>query len=350
MSVYIIAEAGVNHNGSLAAAKKMVEEAHSAGCDCIKFQTFCADRLVTRTAAKADYQIKQTGGQESQYQMLKKLELSGQEFAALKDYCREVGIDFLSTPFDEESADLLRELGMTQFKIPSGEITNKPLIQHIARFGGKMLMSTGMSDLDEVTEAVNWIRETGNRDIVLFHCTSNYPAPYEHVNMRSMHTLQECFHLPVGYSDHTQGIEISLMAVAMGAVMIEKHFTLDRHMEGPDHQASLEPAELRELVRGIRHIEAAFGDGEKKPAPGEEKTRAVARKSLVYSRDLAEGTVITEKMIACKRPGTGLPPRWRDALVGKALCRACCQEKMVQLSDFSGGGADISDKGKDERG
>lgn len=334
MSVYIIAEAGVNHNGSLKIAKQMVDVAKEVGCDCIKFQTFNADKIVTRDAKKADYQIENTHNFDSQYDMLKKLELTFEEFRVLKEYCNIKNIDFLSTPFDETAVDLLERLNVTQYKVSSGELTNKPLIQYIARFRKRILLSTGMANLEEVREAIQWILEIGNNDLILFHCTSNYPAPYDEVNMNSMLTMKKEFGFPVGYSDHTKGCEIAHMAAALGAVMIEKHFTLDRKMEGPDHKASLEPSELRSMVEGIRNIEKAFGNGEKKPAKSELDTQKAARKSLVFANDIPCGMDISEKDIICKRPGNGIAPKMSQYFIGKKVMRNCYRDTLISYEDI----------------
>lgn len=336
MGVYIIAEAGVNHNGRLDTAKQLVDIAKASGCDCVKFQTFFADRIVTKDAKKAKYQIENTKNDNSQYEMLKKLELSETDFKELKEYCKEVEIDFLSTPFDEEAVDLLEQIGVDAYKIPSGEITNKPLLQYIASKQKKVLLSTGMSTLAEVKKAIDWIEEAGNTNIVLFHCTSNYPAPYESVNMRAMLTLKDEFGYPIGYSDHTKGIEISLMAVALGALVIEKHFTYDRNADGPDHKASLEPGELKQMVEAIRHIDVAMGNGEKKPSDSEVLTRDVARKSLVWRYDKKVGDVICKEDICCKRPGTGIQPEKLEEIIGKTLLRECKEDSLVKWDDFVG--------------
>lgn len=334
MSVYIIAEAGVNHNGSLQIAKKMVDAAKEAGCDCIKFQTFSTDRIVTREAQKASYQINNTHNSGSQYEMLKKLELSFEEFYILKDYCKERSIDFLSTPFDEKSVDLLEQLHVTQYKISSGELTNKPLIQYIAHCNKRILLSTGMSDFDEISEAIQWIYETGNKEVILFHCTSNYPTPYNEVSMNCMVTMKEKFGLPIGYSDHTAGIEIAYMAVSLGATMIEKHFTLDKNMDGPDHKASLEPSELKKMVDGIRNIEQAFGNGIKQPTMSELSTKKAARKSLVFAEDIIVDTIITPEHITCKRPGTGIAPKMMQHFIGKKTVRNCLKDTLVTYEDI----------------
>ena len=313
----VIAEAGVNHNGDPELAHKLVDAAAEAGADAVKFQTFKAELVVTPDAPKADYQLRYTGAGESQLEMLRRLELTPQMHHALQIHCRERGLLFLSTPFDEGSADFLETLSVEAYKIPSGEITNLPLLAHVARKRRPMIVSTGMSHLDEVETAVRVIRQEGNPQIVLLHCVSNYPALPGDINLRAMDTMAKAFGLPVGYSDHTQGIEVALGAVAMGACIIEKHFTLDRALPGPDHQASLEPDELKALVRGIRVVQAALGNGRKEPTTSEANTAAVARRSLVASRDLPAGTVLTEMDIAIRRPGAGLSPALRPYLVGR---------------------------------
>jgi N,N'-diacetyllegionaminate synthase len=316
---FIIAEAGVNHNGSLEMAKQLVDQAAKAGSCAVKFQTFKAERLVTPDAPKAGYQMQTTDATESQYDMLRRLELSPQAHRELIAHCQGKGILFLSAPFDEESADLLADLGVAAFKIPSGEISNLPFLAHVARKGRPMIVSTGMSYLGEVETAVRTIEETGNYDFVLLHCVSNYPADPVDVNLRALHTLATAFGVPVGYSDHTAGIEVALAAVALGACVIEKHFTLDRSLPGPDHRASLEPAELAALVQGIRTVEMALGHGRKEPAASEADIAATARKSLVAARDIPAGTRLTRDMIAVRRPGTGLPPAMLPHLLGRTL-------------------------------
>lgn len=313
----VIAEAGVNHNGAIALAKRLIDVAADARADVVKFQTFRAERIVSPLAPKAAYQRQATDASESQLAMLRRLELPAEAFGELQAYCRAQRIGFLSTPFDEQSVDALEALGVAAFKIASGEVTNLPLLEHVARKGKPILLSTGMSTLEEVAEAVHVMDRAGNRQIVLLHCVSNYPADPAEANLRAMHTMARAFHLPVGYSDHTPGIEVALAAVALGACVIEKHFTVDRTLPGPDHQASLEPADLAALVRGIRRVEASLGDGEKRPSVSERDTAAVARKSLVAARDLAVGTRLTEDAIAIQRPGTGLPPALRAQLVGR---------------------------------
>jgi N,N'-diacetyllegionaminate synthase len=314
---FIIAEAGVNHNQSLERARELVDVALQAHADAVKFQTFKPERVCSPLAPKATYQLQTTSTEESQLEMGKKLELPFEAFHDLQSYCKSKGILFLSTPFDCESADFLAELRVPAFKIPSGEITNLPFVEHIARKGCPLILSTGMSTLDEVRKAVETIRATGNEQLVLLQCVSNYPAQSSSINLRAMHTMAEAFGVPVGYSDHTRGIEIAIAAVAMGACVVEKHFTINRDLPGPDHRASLEPDELASLVRSIRNVEAALGDGNKRPALEEANTAAVARRSLVAARYIAAGTVLTEDLVAILRPGTGLPPAMRPQLVGR---------------------------------
>lgn len=310
---FIVAEAGVNHNGDIATARQLVGVAAQAGADAVKFQTFDADRLVTVNAPKAAYQLQATGAEETQRDMLRRLELSVSAHRELMTCCGEKGILFLSTPFDEESADLLESLGVEAFKIPSGEITNLSFLAHVARKGRPMIISTGMATLEEVRAAVETVR---GAEIVLLHCVSSYPAEPADANLRAMETLRREFDVPVGFSDHTSGIEVSLASVVLGACMVEKHFTMDRSLPGPDHRASLEPAELTTLVQGIRNVESALGHGRKEPAASEANTAAVARKSLVAARDIEAGTRLTAELLDCKRPGTGLSPALRDSVVG----------------------------------
>jgi N-acetylneuraminate synthase len=313
----VIAEAGVNHNGRLDLALRLVDAAAKAGADAVKFQTFDAERLVTRDAPKAAYQV--TDQETSQYEMLRRLQLSPDDHRRVQARCRERGVVFISTPFDEHDADFLEGLGVPLFKVPSGEVTNLAYLAHVARLGKPMLVSTGMCYLGEVEAAVRAIRGAGCRDLALLHCVSNYPADPAEVNLRAMKTMEVAFGVPVGYSDHTLGGEVALAAVALGARVIEKHFTLDRALSGPDHAASLEPGELASLVRGIRAVESALGDGQKRPSPSELGTAAAARKSLVSARDLRSGEVLTEELIAVKRPGTGLPPAMRPHVIGRRL-------------------------------
>jgi N,N'-diacetyllegionaminate synthase len=316
---FIIAEAGVNHNGDLALTRRLIDVAVEAGANAVKFQTYKTELVMSRLAPKASYQLETTDASESQFEMAKALELPADAFALLMAYCEERDILFLSSPFDDESVDLLAGIGVAAFKIPSGEITNLPLLAHVARQGKPMIVSTGMSDLGEVETAVETIRECNNSEIILLHCLSNYPADPASANLRAMLTMSGAFDTPVGYSDHTPGLEVALAAVAMGASVIEKHFTLDRNMPGPDHLASLEPEELAGLVRGIRTVESALGDGRKQPAFAERNTADVARKSLVAACFIPTGTVLTEDLIAIKRPGTGLPPVMRADLIGRSV-------------------------------
>lgn len=331
--VYIIAEAGVNHNGDVNLAYKMIDAAKECGVDCIKFQTFKTENLVTKSAKKAAYQVENTHNNDSQFEMLKKLELSYDDFKNLKNYCDKSGIEFMSTPFDEDSVDLLESIGMKTYKISSGDITNKPLLEYVASKNKPVILSTGMCTMDEVHEAVKWIEDKGNKQITLLHCTSNYPTPYEDVNMNAMLTLDKEFTYPTGYSDHTKGIIIPIMAVSMGATVIEKHFTLDKNMEGPDHKASLDVAELKEMVTSIRNIESAFGSGEKVPAQSELSTRIAARKSIIVVRDLKKGTVLKESDLGVKRPGSGLCPKFISELTGKTLNKDLSAETLVSFDD-----------------
>ena len=338
-TVYIIAEAGVNHNGSPELALKLVEAAHAAGADAVKFQTFKASSIASAKAGKAEYQKKTTGEGESQLDMLKKLELGAAEHEALKARCNELGIEFMSTPFDLESVHLLMELGVQRMKIPSGELTNGPLLLAIARTGLPLILSTGMATPEEIRTAIAVLahgmlepdRAPGAQDLAtacqragsllterltLLHCTTQYPTPYEDVNLRGMDTLRDLFNLPVGYSDHTPGITIPVAAVARGAVLIEKHFTLDKNMPGPDHKASLEPHELADMVRSIRIVEASLGTGEKKPQPSELGNIVIARKSLVAACDIKKGEPLTTDNMTVKRPGTGISPMRYWELLG----------------------------------
>lgn len=330
---YIIAEAGVNHNGDINIAYNMIDAAKKSGVDCIKFQTFRTEKLVTITAKKAEYQVENTHNNDSQFEMLKKLELSFEDFKNIKKICDKVGIEFMSTPFDMESVDLLEKLGMKTYKISSGDITNKPLLEFVASKNKPIILSTGMCTMDEVQEAVNWIENKGNKQLALLHCTSNYPTPYSEVNMNAMITLDKAFSYPIGYSDHTKGIIIPIMAVSMGAKIIEKHFTLDKTMEGPDHKASLDVRELKKMVNAIRNIEKAKGTGEKLPVKSEISTRDVVRKSIIVTRDLKSGSIILETDLDIKRPGTGLAPKYISVLVGKRLNKNLSTEDFISFED-----------------
>jgi N,N'-diacetyllegionaminate synthase len=314
---FIIAEVGVNHNGDVTLARDLVKRAVEAGADAVKFQTFKAESLVTPDAPQAEYQIRNTGMVESQFEMLKKLELGYDQFRELSELCDQCGILFLSTAFDEESADFLNGLHMPAFKIPSGELTNLPLIRHVATYGKPLLISTGMANLEEVGQAVEAARQAGCKELLLFHCLSNYPANPEEVNLRAMATMERAFGMGTGYSDHTLGSEIAVAAVAAGACMIEKHFTLNQDLPGPDHKASLEPDELREMIVRIRKLELALGHGRKEPVESEKAVALVARRSLVAAVDIGKNVPITADMLAIRRPGTGLPPSAHDQVLGR---------------------------------
>lgn len=319
--IFIIAEAGVNHNGDMEIARKLIDAASEAGADAVKFQTFQAKKLVCRTARKAEYQLETTDSSESQYEMLKKLELTRQMHIELMAYCEQKNILFLSTPFDMESIRLLADLGLQVFKIPSGEITNLPYLRAIARLHKRVILSTGMSNMDEVRAAVHVLETNGTKDITLLHCNTQYPTPAADVNLRAMVRMREETGLPVGYSDHTQGIEIPIAAAALGAEVIEKHFTLDKNMEGPDHKASLEPQELRQMVAGIRKIELALGTGEKQVSESERANVDVARKSIVAASDIQKGEQFTEENLTTKRPGNGISPMRWDEIIGTVADR-----------------------------
>ncbi|MDP3722493.1 MAG: N-acetylneuraminate synthase [Candidatus Omnitrophota bacterium] len=316
---FIVAEVGVNHNGDVALATRLVEIAARSGADAVKFQTFKAEQVATPQAPKAGYQLQTTGVGESQVEMLRRLELSEEAHRALWDYCRARGILFMSTPFDEASADLLEALGVAVFKMSSGELTNLPFLAYVARKGKPMIVSTGMSTLAEVQTAVQAIHQAGNRQLVLLHCVSSYPTDPREANLRAMPAMAQAFQVPVGYSDHTPGIEVALAAVTLGACVIEKHLTLDRTLPGPDHQASLEPHELSALVKGIRTVESALGHGRKEPAASECGNALTARRSLVAAQDLRAGMRLASELIAIKRPGTGLPPAVLPHLIGRTM-------------------------------
>lgn len=327
---FIIAEAGDNHNGSRELAFRLIDKAVEAGADCVKFQTFVTDEVISKRAEKAEYQKAATGSDESQYQMVKKLELSFEQFRELQKYAEERDITFLSTPFDIPSVEFLDSINIPCFKIPSGEITNLPYLIKIAETGRDVIMSTGMAELNEIESAINILREHGSGDISLLHCNTEYPTPYEDVNLRAMSTLKEKFGVRVGYSDHTQGIEVPIAAVALGAEIIEKHFTLDHNMEGPDHKASLEPDELKQMVDGIRKTEKALGNGIKTASPSEKKNIQIARKSIVARRDIKKGEILTEENLAVKRPGNGISPmRWYEVIGTKAI-RDFSEDEMIE--------------------
>lgn len=331
MSILIIAEAGINHNGSLERAKEMALAAKKAGADIVKYQTAVPEQVVSRFAEKADYQKQQTGSEESQLEMIKKIHFGFEEHRQLKEYCDEIGIRYLSTPFDLDSIDFLATLDMPVWKIPSGEITNLPYLEKVAALKKPLILSTGMSMLSEIEDALAVLEENGCEDVTLLHCNTEYPTPMEDVNLLAMRELEEQFALPVGFSDHTLGIEADIAAAALGACVIEKHFTLDKTLEGPDHQASLEPDELEAMVRAIRNIEKALGTGEKHVTPSEAKNRPIARKSIVAKRAIKKGEVFTAENLTTKRPGDGISPmRWYDVL-GKEASRDFAEDEKISL-------------------
>ena len=318
MSVFIIAEAGVNHNGSIDLAKKLIDVASSSGADAVKFQTFKAENLVSKNAQKAEYQKKTTDNKESQFDMIKKLELDNKTHKTLISYCQSKNIMFLSSPFDIDSIMLLNNLSLEIFKIPSGEITNLPYLRQIGRLNKKVILSTGMSDINEIRNALNILIEAGTKkdNITILHANTMYPTPMEDVNLRAMRAIGETFNMAYGYSDHTLGIEVDIAAVAMGASCIEKHFTLDKNMSGPDHKASLEPDELKAMVKAIRNIEQALGSAIKKPSKSELQNIKIARKSIVAKKDIKQGEIFSENNLAIKRPANGISPlRW-DEIIG----------------------------------
>lgn len=329
----IIAEAGVNHNGDLTLAKKLIDVATEAGADLVKFQTFNANRLATRFAKKADYQTRTTDSHESQYEMLHRLELSAEMHKELIAHCAERNIGFFSTGFDIESVDLLVSLGLDHFKIPSGEITNLPYLRHIGRLGKTVILSTGMATLGEIEAAIDVLEQSGTprANITVLHCTTEYPTPMAEVNLRAMQNIHTAFGVAVGYSDHTPGIEVAIAAVALGATVIEKHFTLDRNLPGPDHKASLEPEELKAMVAAIRNIEVALGDGIKCLTPSEAKNKAVARKSLVASQTIKAGEVFSAENISAKRPGIGISPMRWDEVMGRTAPRDYSADELIEL-------------------
>jgi N,N'-diacetyllegionaminate synthase len=333
MKTIVIAEAGVNHNGDMATAKKLIEAAALAGADIVKFQSFKAEKLTIKNAKKADYQITTTGEAESQYDMLRKLELSVVHHELLISECQRHEIGFLSTAFDPDSFDMLVEMGVKQVKIPSGELTNLPLLRYVTRLGLPVMLSTGMATLGEIEAAIEAIEKAGtSRDLItVLHCTTEYPTPMEDVNLRAMVSMMHAFGVSVGYSDHTPGIEIPLAAVALGATIIEKHFTLDRNLPGPDHKASLEPHELKKMVEGIRNVELALGDGVKRPSPSELKNKPIARKSLVAIRPISTGEAFSAENIGAKRPGTGLSPMLWDEIVGRTATKDFAIDELISL-------------------
>tara|TARA_R110002096_G_scaffold47309_3_gene126260 strand:+ start:1361 stop:2362 length:1002 start_codon:yes stop_codon:yes gene_type:complete len=333
MSVLVIAEAGVNHNGSLELAKSLIDAAAEAGADFVKFQTFKAKSLVTNSAPKAEYQVKNAGADESQFEMIRRLELSEQMHEELWDYCEKKNIGFLSTGFDTSSVDYLKSLGIDLFKVPSGELTNLPFLRHIGALNRNVILSTGMACLGEIEQAIDAVEKAGTprNKITVLHCTTEYPTPMEDVNLRAMQNIGAALGVRVGYSDHTPGVEVPIAAVALGATLIEKHFTLDRTLPGPDHLASLEPDELKAMVAGIRNIEIALGDGIKRPSASELKNKPIARKSLVAAKNIQVGELFSPDNLTAKRPGTGLSPMRWDEVVGRPAPRGFSEDELIEL-------------------
>ncbi len=333
MSVLIIAEAGVNHNGNLQMARQLIDAAAEAGADLVKFQTFRADRLVTPAAKKADYQMATTGADESQYEMIRRLELSEPMHDDLILHCHKRKIEFFSTAFDLESLDYLVGLGMSRIKIPSGEITNLPYLRRVGSFGKEVILSTGMSNMGEIEAAIDVLEKAGTsrEQIVVLHCNTEYPVPMAEVNLRAMQSIGQAFGVNVGFSDHTEGIEIAIAAVAQGACVIEKHFTLDSNLPGPDHRASIEPDELARMIRSIRNVELALGDGIKRPSASEERNRPIARRSLVAARAIVAGEIFCEGNLTTKRPGVGISPMYWDEVIGKKAGRDFAPDELITL-------------------
>lgn len=333
MKTLIIAEAGVNHNGDISLAKKLVDIAAESGADLVKFQTFNADRLATHFAHKAEYQKSETGETESQHAMLRKLELTEEMHVQLIAYCQSRAVGFLSTGFDIESVDLLNRLGQELFKIPSGEITNMPFLRHIGGLGKRVILSTGMSTMDEIESAISVLENSGTprSKVTVLHCTTAYPAPMSDVNLSAMQSIKSALNVEIGYSDHTLGIEIPIAAVALGATVIEKHFTLDRNMPGPDHKASLEPTELKAMVNAIRNIERALGDGVKRLMPSEVENIVIARKSIVARQSISKGEIFSSENITAKRPNNGISAMQWDEVIGKAAKRDYSTDEFIEL-------------------
>jgi N,N'-diacetyllegionaminate synthase len=329
--IFIIAEAGVNHNGCLDTAKKLVDAAKEAGADAVKFQTFKTESLVSKIAPMAKYQENSTSKADTQYSMLKKLELNSEEHIDLLKYCKEKGILFLSTAFDLDSIDLLEKLEVTIHKIPSGEITNLPYIEKIARTNKPVIISTGMCEMVEIEKAIEILKDNGTKDITVLHCNTEYPTPLEDVNLKAMNTIGDKLGVKIGYSDHTLGIEVSIAAAALGAVVIEKHFTLDKNMAGPDHIASLEPDELKKMVSSIRNIEISLGNVEKRPSASEIKNRDIARKSIIAKVDIKKGEILTQDNLTVKRPGNGITPMMWYNVLGLPAVRDFCEDEMIEI-------------------
>ncbi|MCB0420791.1 MAG: N-acetylneuraminate synthase [Bdellovibrionales bacterium] len=331
--VLVIAEACVNHNGDLDIAKKMIDAAAAAGADIVKFQTFKTEKLVSKTAKKAEYQQQNSAVEETQYEMLKKLEISEAAHIELIRYCKERGIEFLSTAFDLDSLKFLKELGLRLFKVPSGELTNYPLLKSVGAFNLELIVSTGMANLGEVEQAVNTLVEAGTdrNHITILHCNTEYPTPLKDVNLSAMMSIKDGLKLRIGYSDHTLGITVPIAAVALGATVIEKHFTLDRELEGPDHRASLLPGELRDMVTAIREVELCMGDGIKRPSESEKKNIAIARKSIAAGKNISEGEVFSEGNLTTLRPGDGLSPMLWEEVIGREARRNFSEGELIEL-------------------
>lgn len=330
-NIYIIAEAGVNHNGDIKLAKKLIDKAKEAKVDAIKFQTFIAEAGVSKFAKKAEYQIENTQNLvETQLEMVKKLELSFNEFIELKEYCNKRGIEFLSTAFDFESIEFLKNLGIKTWKIPSGEITNLPYLRKISEVADNIIMSTGMADLREIEEALKILNKEKDK-ITILHCNTEYPTPMKDVNLKAMKLIKQKFGVEVGYSDHTLGIEVPIAAVALGAKVIEKHFTLDKNMEGPDHKASLEPNELKKMVKCIRNIELALGEEKKEASISEIKNKEIARKSIVAKSNIKKGEIFSENNITVKRPGNGISPMEWDNIIGKIAKKDFIEDELIEI-------------------
>lgn len=329
--VFIIAEAGVNHNGNMEVARQLIDVAALAGADAVKFQTFKAENLVCHNASKAEYQMETTDHNESQFDMLKRLELSADMHMDLIKHCKKKNITFLSTPFDIESLHYLEQCGLELIKIPSGEITNFPYLREVGKTKKKVILSSGMSTLEEVKEAVKVLKDNGSGEITVLHCNTEYPTQYADVNLNAMLTIQKELGVPVGYSDHTQGIEAAIAATALGATVLEKHFTLDKNMDGPDHKASLEPEELKAMVRAIRNIEEALGDGKKEPSESEKKNISIVRKSIVAKHCIKANEVFTEENLTTKRPGTGLSPMYWDRVINERAKRDFSVDELIEI-------------------
>ena len=331
MSVYIIAEAGVNHNGRLDLALKLCDAAKEAGVDAVKFQTWKTEKIVSRSAAKAAYQEENTGKEQSQFEMLKELELSYSEFGQINAYCKKIGIQFLSTPDEEESLDYLSSLNLPFLKIGSGEVTNIPYLRKIGNKHQKVILSTGMSTLADVEKAYITLLDSGAKEVALLHCTTNYPCPYNEVNLLAMQTLKSAFKCQIGYSDHTMGIEVPIAAVALGAEIIEKHFTLDKNMEGPDHKASLDPQELKQMVTSIRNIEKALGDGMKRPNASEQKNAEVVLKRIIASKSIKAGEILGTENLTLLRSSEGIPAKFWDLIAGRPAMRDYKEDEPIEL-------------------